>query len=423
MRLLILTSSTGGGHNMRARAFQEWAQAGNSSEHSVHIERPLEHSHEFYAFGVWLYNRIQRWAPFLHHIYYNFLEVVPIVRTGKPLGAHRYRHVLEKLQPDVLVSVHDSLNHMFFEYAREVLGKEHVRCVTYCGELSDGYGFSRHWVNPAADLFIGAVPATCEAAVRRGMPRAKTRVGGFLLRRFFYEDELSNEAARTAFYRDVLQFEPDRFTLLVSASSRGAHNHVRFLEALKQRRVDVQIVLLCGKFPVAAREVSAWAKANPQVRVRLLPHNTNVGQLMRSVSAIVARPGTGTTSEAITSRCPLLLNCLGGIMPQERITVEFCRQHGVAQLVRSPSELARIVADWKKRPELPAAIQRAMKAACPPPHPLDIVRMVTELSIKSRSIDAGPIPVIEAARAARPTGRPALGRIRPPSPQVADLGH
>ena len=408
---------------MRARAFQEWAQADNGSEDSVHIERPLEHSHELYAFGVWLYNRIQRWAPFLHHIYYNFLEVVPIVRGGKPLGARRYRKVLEELQPDVLVSVHDSLNHVFFKYAREVLGLERVRCVTYCGELSDGYGFSRHWVNPAVDLFIGAVPATCEAAVRRGMPREKTRVGGFLLRRFFYEDESSNNAARSAFYRDVLQFDPDEFTLLLSASSRGAHNHVRFLEALKRHCVNVQVVLLCGKLPVAAREVSAWAKANPQARVRLMPHNSNVGQLMRSVSAIVARPGTGTTSEALASGCPLLLNCLGGIMPQERITVEFCRRHGVAQLVRSPGELARIIAEWRKQPELPAAIQRAMKTACPSSHPLDIVQMVVELGVKSRSTDAGPIPVIEAARAARPTVPPVLERIRPPSPRLADSGH
>jgi processive 1,2-diacylglycerol beta-glucosyltransferase len=417
MRVLILTSSTGGGHNMRARAFQEWAQEGESSERSVYIERPLEHSHEFYAFGVWLYNRIQRWAPVLHNIYFNFLEVVPIVRTGKPLGARKYRQVLEKLQPHVLLSVHDSLNHVFFQYAREVLGPERVQCVTYCGELSDGYGFSRHWVNPAADLFIGAVPETCDAAVRRGMPCEKTRVGGFLLRRFFY-DPAFDTAAREAFYRDVLQLDPDEFTLLLSASSRGAHNHVRFLEALKQSGIDVQVVLLCGKLPVAAREVSAWAKANPRARVRLMPHNSNVGELMRSVSAVVARPGTGTTSEAIASSCPLLLNCLGGIMPQERITVKFCREHKVAQLIRSPDELAKTIAEWRKRPELPAGIRQAMKAACPPSHPLDIVRMVA--NVKADSSAAVRIPVVERARAAQQAARLALEKTRQLSLLPAD---
>jgi processive 1,2-diacylglycerol beta-glucosyltransferase len=385
---------------MRARAFQEWAQTMPSLEASAQLHRPLEKSHELYAFGVWLYNWIQRNAPFLHHIYFNFLEVVAIVRTDKPLGAKKYRRILEELQPDILLSVHDSLNHTFFDYAREVLGEDRVKCVTYCGELSGGYGFSRHWVNPSADLFIGAVPETCEAAVRWGMAREKTRVGGFLLRRFFY-DEPSDEAGRAAFIRQQLHLDPSEFILLLSASSRGAHNHVRFLEALKQRHIDVQVVLLCGKSQIAEREISAWAKANPQARVRLVPHNTNVGKLMRSVSAIVARPGTGTTSEAIVSSCPLLLNCLGGVMPQEQITVKYCRKHGLAQLIRSPEELARIVEQWRQRPELPAAIRLAMKTARPPLHPRDIVRTIAALHVRADSIAAGPIAVIEAARAAQ----------------------
>jgi processive 1,2-diacylglycerol beta-glucosyltransferase len=344
---------------------------------------------------------------------------VPIVRTRKPLGAAKYRQVLTELRPDVLISVHDSLNHGFFEYAREVLGKDRVKCITYCGELSGGYGFSRHWVNPSADLFIGAVPGTCQAAVRWGMAPERTQVGGFLLRRFFY-DPTEDDAGRAAFIREKLRLDPAEFILLLNASSRGAHNHVRFLEALRRRGVDAQVVLLCGKSPIAECEVSEWAKANPSARIRLLPHNTNVGQLMRSVSAIVARPGTGTTSEAIVSGCPLLLNSLGGIMPQERITVKFCRDHGVAQLVRSPEELAGIVTEWRKRPELPAAIRRAMQRTCPPLRPSDIVRMIAGLGVRADSISEGRIPVLEAARAARPAV-PAAPGIRLPQPQpVAD---
>jgi len=400
---------------MRARAFQEWAQTEPSLDLAVQLHRPLEKSHPIYAFGVWLYNWIQRTAPFLHHAYFNFLEVVPVVRTSKPLGAAKYRKVLEELQPDVLISVHDSLNHGFFEYARVVLGEDRVRCITYCGELSGGYGFSRHWVNTSADLFIGAVPETCQAAIRCGMAPDRTQVGGFLLRRFFY-DPPADDAGRAAFIREKLRLDPDEFILLLSASSRGAHNHVRFLEAMRRRRVDAQVVLLCGKSPIAESEVSEWAQANPSARVRLLPHNTNVGQLMRSVSAIVARPGTGTTSEAIVSGCPLLLNSLGGIMPQERITVKFCRDHGVAQLVRSPEELAGIVTEWRKRPELPAAIRRAMHRASPPFHPSDIVKMIAGLDVRAGSTSEARIPVLEAARAAHPTA-PAVPGISLPQPR------
>ena len=149
-----------------------------------------------------------------------------------------------------------------------------------------------------------------------------------------------------------------------------------------------------------------------------MPHNSNVGQLMRSVSAVVARPGTGTTSEAIASGCPLLLNCLGGIMPQERITVTFCLKHNVAKPIRSPGELARTIAAWKEHPELPDGIRRAMTKACPPAHPLDIVQMIAD--VRADNIAAARIPIVEAARAAQPAERRALEKNRLPSRSTAN---
>jgi len=364
VRVLILTSSTGGGHNMRARAIQAWAQACPEFGITAQLHRPLEESHGLYAFGVWLYNTIQRTAPFLHHIYYNVLEVIPFVSVGQPFGAEKFRAVLEQIRPDVLLSVHDSVNHDFFAYARTVLGRDRVKCVTYCGELHGGYGFSRYWVNPEADLFIGAVPETCAAAIKLGMSPAKVKVGGLLLRRFFYERP---------------NLEPTEFNLLLSASSRGANNHVAFLDALKRANVDVPVTVLCGKSPAATARVAAWVKANPTRRVRVQPHNSDIGELMRTASAIVNRPGTGTTSEAILSGCPILLNCLGGIMPQERITVEFCRRHDIAYLVRKPSDLPKFVDAWRRDPAQLAAVRQRLHAACPPARPPDVLALIAGL--------------------------------------------
>ncbi|MFA7007012.1 MAG: UDP-N-acetylglucosamine--LPS N-acetylglucosamine transferase, partial [Verrucomicrobiia bacterium] len=292
MRILILTSSTGGCHDMRARAFAEWAQAEPQLGIAVESHHPLEDSHWLYAFGVGLYNRIQRTAPLLHHAYFNFLEAASVIRTPTPLGADRFRAVLERVRPDVVLSVHDSLNHTFFDFARAVLGRNHVRCVTYCDELHGGYGFSRHWVNPAVDLFIGVAPETCAAAIRWGMAPEKTFVGGFMTRRFFC-NPVEPEPR-----------EPQEFVLLLMASGHGAQNHIGFLESLKRQRMEARVVALCGASAEAARAVAAWATANPSLSVRVLPHNTNIGQLMRSVSAVVARPGAGVCSEAIVSRCP-----------------------------------------------------------------------------------------------------------------------
>src|ERR1700733_6117313 len=161
MRVLVLSSSTGGGHDMRARAFLAWSQ--RCAEFQIHaqIHRPLDNGHMLYRFGVGLYNWIQNHAPRLHHVYFNFLEATrPCHSARRMFGAKKFAQTLEEVRPDVLLSVHGSLNHGYFEIARKVFGNGKVRCVTYCGELFGGYGFSRNWVNPSADLFFGAVAET-----------------------------------------------------------------------------------------------------------------------------------------------------------------------------------------------------------------------------------------------------------------------
>ena len=57
----------------------------------------------------------------------------------------------------------------------------------YSGELDDGIGFSKHWVNANADLFCGPTDKTIFAATKRGMPANKSKVLGPLLRQHFYK--------------------------------------------------------------------------------------------------------------------------------------------------------------------------------------------------------------------------------------------
>ena len=132
LRILVLTSSTGGGHDARAVAFSKWVKRLYGWSVEVRIEAMLEDSSPLNRFGVWFYNFIQKHAPWLHHPYYLMIEGLRFL-NGRTvwLGNRYYTQVLENYRPHLVFSVHDCLNRGYFQTARRVLGPDRVRCATY----------------------------------------------------------------------------------------------------------------------------------------------------------------------------------------------------------------------------------------------------------------------------------------------------
>lgn len=385
MKILILTSSTGGGHDMRATSLMDWTQhlSARGLGLEARIYHPLERGHGLYRFGVGLYNTIQKVQPVLHHVYFNYLEVASMFRLkDRILGLRRFYEVLDDFRPDLVASVHGSLNHGFFQAAYDHLGRDRVRCVTYCGELHGGYGFSRHWVNPQSDLFIGAVRETCAAARRLGMARERIWCGGFLLKPPFYAPPLSEEA-RAKFIRHELRFDPKGPIVLLPTSAMGANYHLPILRALDHANLGLQLVVLCGHSLRMLRAVKEMARRMPRGRVQALPYSRKMHQLLQCANAVVARAGTGTTSEAILCGCPLIINGLGGIMPQEKITAQYCRKHGLAEVVHRPEDLGRILHHWLRDPRVMTEIRSHMRKCHPRNHPLDILKKLAGLAAES----------------------------------------
>ena len=101
--------------------------------------------------------------------------------------------------------------------------------------------------------------------------------------------------------------------------------------------------------------------------------------LMQASSVIVARPGTGTTSEAIISGCPIIFNNLGGFMPQEWITLRYAHRHGFDTRAYRPADLPGILRRWHEAPETYAAIRQNLLDSRPAGMPRDVLRMVRNL--------------------------------------------
>ena len=346
VRILVLTSSTGAGHDARAQAFAEWCFELYRHEVEVRIEQMLEKSSGFFRMGVNFYNWIQKKSPWLHKGFYLFVELLSFLnKRSVSFGRAYYETVLREYQPHLVFSVHDCLNRGYFQLARKILGPANVRCATYCGEFSGGFGYSVNWVEPSADLYVSRTATARDYAVNLGMPRERTRVRGHMMQPRHHTEVLKAEV-RTAFIEEKLELRSDRFTVFLATGGNGANNHLDLLPKLLPYAERLQAVVICGRNREAYNQLVHWRTEHPELNCFVDGFSEEVHLLMQVSDAIVTRGGTTTCAKALHFRCPIIFNAIGGIMPQEELTVKYFRNGEGAELIGNAADFGRIIDAW-----------------------------------------------------------------------------
>lgn len=350
IRILVLTSSTGGGHDARATAFAEWCFELYRHEVDVRIEQMLEKSSVVNRAGVTAYNRIQRGAPWMHNFFFGAVEFLSYLNSRTVMfGAAYYLQVLNEYKPHLVFSVHDCLNRGYFPLARKVLGRDHVRCATYCGEFSGGWGYSRNWIEPSVDLYVSRTRTANDYAIKKGIPPERTRVRGYLMHPRSHREVLGIPERRD-FRERRLGLDPEKFTLFLATGGNGANNHLDLLPELVRHADRVQAILICGRNQESYNELVHWRANHPEFGCYIEGYSVIVHLLMQASDAVVTRGGTTLCAKALHFQCPIIFNAFGGIMPQEQLTWKFFRNGAASEKVESAADFGRIMDRWMTDP-------------------------------------------------------------------------
>ncbi len=346
VRILVLTSSTGAGHDTRAQAFAEWCFELYRHEVDVRIEQMLEKSSGLFSAGVTFYNWIQKKSPWIHKAFFLVVELLSLLnRRTVTFGRAYYEKVLREYQPHLVFSVHDCLNRGYFQLARKIIGPDRVRCATYCGEFSGGFGYSINWVEPSADLYVSRTATARDYAVKLGMPVERTRVRGYLMQPRAHLEVFTPET-RAAYVEDILELSPDVFTVFLATGGNGANNHLELLARLLPHADKLQVVIICGKNREVYNQLVHWRAEHPGLNCFVDGFSEEVHLLMQVSDAIVTRGGTTTCAKALHFHCPIIFNAIGGIMPQEELTVKFFRNGDGAALISNATDFSRLIDSW-----------------------------------------------------------------------------
>ena len=346
VRILVLTSSTGGGHDARAEAFAEWCFQLYRHDVDVRIEQMLEKSSFINRAGVKFYNRIQASAPWVHKLFYAVVELQSVLNQKTvSLGRRYYVEVLREYKPHLILSVHDCLNRGYFQLAREELGAGNVRCATYCGEFAGGWGYSRNWIEPSVDLYFSRTSTAQDYALKRGIPRDRARVRGYLMSPRAHI-EVIQDAERGPFRKVRLGLDPGLFTVFLATGGNGANNHFELLPTLVRRADRCQAIVICGRNKQAYNEMVHWRANHPEFNCYVEGYSDIVHLLIQASDVIVTRGGTTTCAKALHYRCPIIFNAFGGIMPQEELTWKYLRNGAAAQKIEDAVDFERLIEAW-----------------------------------------------------------------------------
>ena len=164
------------------------------------------------------------------------------------------------------------------------------------------------------------------------------------------EGLLPEGEARQRFRVENLGLAPDKFTVFLATGGSGANNHLELLPVLAEFADTHQAVVVCGRHHGAFLKVDGWRQKHPELTCHVEGFCDAMHMLMQASDAIVTRGGTTTCAKALHYRCPILLNGMGGVMPQERLTAKFFLQDDAAVMVRKADDLRRVLGRWREDP-------------------------------------------------------------------------
>jgi processive 1,2-diacylglycerol beta-glucosyltransferase len=203
-------------------------------------------------------------------------------------------------------------------------------------------------------------------------------------------------AERTAYREQELELRPDLFTVFLATGGNGANNHLALLNELLPFADRLQAVVICGRNREAYNEVLHWRTMHPGFHCFLDGFSEQVHLLMQVSDVVVTRGGTTSCAKALHFRCPIIFNAIGGVMPQESLTVKFFNRGAETQLISTPADLGRLIAGWMEFPAGYTRYRESFLSLRYEEDPTVLIRELVDLAqeVSGTHLQPGPFPPV-----------------------------
>ena len=297
MNILILSCSTGGGHNAAAKALKDQLIY---EGHEAVVMDPFCLSGEKTADRVGnTYIRVASHAPRLFGLVYRIGGRISSSRHKSPVyyanirTAKKLKSFLDENSFDAIV-----MPHLFpAEMVTYLKRKNHP--IPPAVAVATDYTCIPFWEETECDYYILPHEHLIEENSRRGIPSAKLYPYGIPVGMDFCQPKDKTRI------RERLHLPPDKPVFLVMSGSMGFGKiHLFVFELMRKLKGGEQLIIICGNNRKMYRILKTAYRWNKNVRIT--GYTEHVSDYMDASDVIFTKPGGLTSTEALVKNIPIV---------------------------------------------------------------------------------------------------------------------
>ena len=341
-KVLIMSASTGGGHNRAARAIKEELESRTIDNMSIECEivdslKLVNNTMDKVISRG--YEKSALYTPKAYGSVYRFSETTIASKNEfktnplTSLMARKFKHLLNESTPDLIIGTHPfpmialstlkknnnihslSLSESFYKSTK-------VDIPPMISVLTD-YTTHSTWIQNEIDYYIVGHEYVKELLVYEGVDSEKVKAFGIPVEKSF----LSHRDRETVLTE--LGLSPEKLTVLLMGGSFGAGNIKETLEDLIAINRDFQILVITGRNEHLKDKLSKMLDSTIHNKnICLLGYTNKMNDILASIDVLISKPGGLTTTEALLNDVPMIVPYF--IPGQEEENLDFLTNCGAA---------------------------------------------------------------------------------------------